>query len=660
MLSKLCIGLFTVFSVIIVGLIIAVILLAIKEPETEKIEIFISDPPIEPPKLLLPTEEELELQRQKEEEFKQQLQKERYEIMRRDFKTLMVELQTQTNIEVCLMYGTMLGWFRNGDIIQHDNDVDLVLFTEDVPAFRDFIQTSKFKILEDTKHKIFQVVFDSDASDVIEKHAKGMCDLLVFEEVNGLVYDRWNHWVFRKTDFLPLVPTTFLGCEVLVPQKFIYLLENLYSLDFMMPKEDFTNDDRFSNTRILTQMYKGEEYTQVWNPEDVEEFYDQIILYLECLNIEHVLVLNTLEHFQNMGELNPVGTVWLLISSSVQQKDNLVEKFRTSRLEIDAQCDDYFLVRSSNHEAQLFYTTTSSVLEIPHFDLLPGRKITHNINVPRKLNAFDSVSFSSEITSFLKEFPPETYAFNNVSTPETIPIFIITFQRFTVLLESLKSFFKNQGANNLRIVICDNLSSHKKLIEFFKVLRVYYKAQIYINTTNDPFKNTYFNIQTYLHNLPVSARPDYYVITDPDIVLRGENTGAFDFYKSFLDDYPSIRTVGPMLDIHDIPDHYPHKAKVHELHDPIWDRPQYDYKWKDVSYKFVEYAIDTTFGMYRLEKGYRFRSESPEPSACRCLSPFNAQHIDWYLNKEELESDQLLYSQTATKISHWSLTKNGF
>ena len=58
--------------------------------------------------------------------------------------------------------------------------------------------------------------------------------------------------------------------------------------------------------------------------------------------------------------------------------------------------------------------------------------------------------------------------------------------------------------------------------------------------------------------------------------------------------------------------------------------------------------IDTTFGMYR--RGYAFRRLSQGFCA---YAPYQARHLDWYLDPDALTEDQRYYMEHAFVVSPW-------
>lgn len=243
---------------------------------------------------------------------------------------------------------------------------------------------------------------------------------------------------------------------------------------------------------------------------------------------------------------------------------------------------------------------------------------------------------------------------NHMEKARMIPIFIITCERLEVLKQSIQSYH-DCIKTPFEIVIIDFGSTYMPTVEFLqglerKGIKVYWKKKIYaprgLNRLNR-------NVQHYFETHPKSN----YVITDPDIALDNTDGDILDVYSHLLDALPEIGTVGPMLRINDIPDHYQYKDKVqtdHEKH--FWSKEveSVQYKNKSINYSFTR--IDTTFGMYRIGTQWKRLMTI----AIRTMSPYLAKHLDWYFDSDNLPPDQEYYMKHASeRIANWSRFKKG-
>lgn len=221
----------------------------------------------------------------------------------------------------------------------------------------------------------------------------------------------------------------------------------------------------------------------------------------------------------------------------------------------------------------------------------------------------------------------------------TIPIFIISCNRLTVLKRSIESYKK---LGDITIIIHDNNSTYPPMIEYLKRLESE-GVEVY---RHPEARGTFYDISESVENTIKSwfnyHKADYYVVTDPDIELENPSPQLLEHYKELLQD-KRINVVGPMLRIDDLPDCYTLKDEMINS-----QKIQFWYKERG-SYKGIEHVycgIDTTFGMYR--SSFRF---SRLNLGLRVFEPYMAKHLDWYLDIDNLNEEEQYYKDHATALS---------
>ncbi len=235
------------------------------------------------------------------------------------------------------------------------------------------------------------------------------------------------------------------------------------------------------------------------------------------------------------------------------------------------------------------------------------------------------------------------------SSAYNIKIFIISFNRESVLKESIESyqrFFKNKD-----IYIIDKLSTYEPLKEYYKRLEKSGITVIYSEPmTSGPsgpggLNDLYKEINKYKNNC------DYYVVTDPDISIKGCKKDLLEVYASLLDEYPNIDIVGPMLTIDDIPYDYPAREICFVLHRrQFWKKKPCHLTVNGKGIYVQKAPIDSTFGMVRGNVSYKRLM-----TGFRTYHPYDAKHLDWYITPENMAEDQHSYlkNHSDNKISHW-------
>jgi len=238
---------------------------------------------------------------------------------------------------------------------------------------------------------------------------------------------------------------------------------------------------------------------------------------------------------------------------------------------------------------------------------------------------------------------------------DNIPVYVISFNRLSVLKKTLEGLLRFVERKN--IIIIDNASDYKPILDYYITLvesgiTIFYNSKL--KSANE--LNT---IAPFIEKENARRKCEYYVITDPDISLELSNEDLFRVCKFFLNSMSDINIVGPMLKITDIPKTYIYREYAWKRHvEQFWHKiPQYIiYNKKRVFYQHA--LIDTTFGMLRSSTKFKRLHKG-----VLLYSPYEAQHLDWYISKENLTEDQKNYFQSTIKnnISHWnSLSTNKY
>jgi hypothetical protein len=227
-----------------------------------------------------------------------------------------------------------------------------------------------------------------------------------------------------------------------------------------------------------------------------------------------------------------------------------------------------------------------------------------------------------------------------------IPIFITTYDRIEVLQQSMESYY--HLGTEIEIIIHDQGSTFPPMIEYLKHLER--KGFKVYRGVNEPT-----SVRTSIADWYKTNNSKWYVVTDPDISLRNTHPNMLNICIDLLALEKDVTCVGPALKIDDLPDHYPMKAQVIK-----WEKQWYKEENKKairinndiINYHFS--VIDTTFAVYR--KGHEFTK--PNVKAIRVGKPYEARHLDWYIDHRKLTGDYKHYIGSAKKSgqnrTHWS------
>ena len=116
------------------------------------------------------------------------------------------------------------------------------------------------------------------------------------------------------------------------------------------------------------------------------------------------------------------------------------------------------------------------------------------------------------------------------------------------------------------------------------------------------------------------------------------------YFYSLLKKYPHVHKVGFSLKIDDLPDHFEHKEKVYN-----WEKRYYENALEPEVYQA---PIDTTFALYRpFSKAGKRDGSTP---IIRTGIPYQARHLPWYVNTDNLDAEETYYVQSLQTRTHWS------
>jgi pyruvyltransferase len=227
----------------------------------------------------------------------------------------------------------------------------------------------------------------------------------------------------------------------------------------------------------------------------------------------------------------------------------------------------------------------------------------------------------------------------------TIPIFIIVHNQYEILKRAVTSY-QQQIATPHEVIFHDVASTYYETLEYLKDMKA--KGHRVYRSERNHHHTVVASIRSYLAENPSC---EYVVMTDPDIELYNVNPNILDVYIHALNALNKT-SVGPMLEIADIPNHYPHKARATLSHrQQFWNKPRKTLDYKGTKLSYIDCMTDTTFQLFRAR---RMPASFPHSNSIRFFAPYSAKHLDWYLNPHAITPCQLYYHLNTTNISHWN------
>jgi len=212
-----------------------------------------------------------------------------------------------------------------------------------------------------------------------------------------------------------------------------------------------------------------------------------------------------------------------------------------------------------------------------------------------------------------------------------IPVYINVFNRLTTtrnLVEQVKRLPDAQP------VIIDNDSDYGPLLEWYET---------------DPCEIVRLK-ENLGHHAPWTSGvisgdgAPLYIVTDCDIDIEGVPLDVLSVLQ-----FPfSWRTNAPVksglaLRINDLP---PWQSEVFQWESRWWLKPCPISPW-------YRAAIDTTFAMYRCGTTLRQVQDVARTPAVRLGGEYQARHMPWYLDAENLDEENANYFATASESNSW-------
>lgn len=213
-----------------------------------------------------------------------------------------------------------------------------------------------------------------------------------------------------------------------------------------------------------------------------------------------------------------------------------------------------------------------------------------------------------------------------------LPIIINNYNRVNTL-KQLITALENRGYNNIHIV--DNKSTYPPLLEFYK------KTNHKVHLLNKNYGSKAF----WKSGLWLKFTRGHYVITDSDVVPIDECPDDFlNYFLTLHKKYSKLHKVGLSLKIDDLPDTFKNKNDVYN-----WEKKYYE---NPIEPNVFKAPIDTTFALYKPFTKLGERDGST--LMFRVNQPYQARHLPWYIDNDNLDEEEVYYLNSLQKRTHWS------
>ena len=150
------------------------------------------------------------------------------------------DVMDRNNIKFILAYGTLLGAVREGDFIDHDEDIDVIILDEDRYRFLDLLFEFRKSGLEVGRYEpdLLSLVKDGEYIDVY-MFKKGRFGLRTMGKV-----------VVKEEFLIDTIKYDFKGLAFDIPKNYIKYLVYHYGKDWKIPKKG----DHAHNYNLVTKL----------------------------------------------------------------------------------------------------------------------------------------------------------------------------------------------------------------------------------------------------------------------------------------------------------------------------------------------------------------------------------------------------------------------
>jgi len=215
-----------------------------------------------------------------------------------------------------------------------------------------------------------------------------------------------------------------------------------------------------------------------------------------------------------------------------------------------------------------------------------------------------------------------------------IPIFIISFNRLTVLRTLINRFV---GMGQTRLIIIDNHSDYEPLLQYYQGIEKDFDIlRMRENFGHDVIRAVYADSEI---RGKYGLESSDYAYTDNDVVPVEEC--PWDFLEKFalvMRKY-GMQKVGFSLRIDDLPDCFEAKQRVIGWESTFWENRVRD---EELGFSLYPAAIDTTFALQKANTVPGWKK-----ICYRVGSPYMARHLPWYVDSLNLSDEEIYYMKTA-------------
>ena len=158
------------------------------------------------------------------------------------YKNIMIFLK-EANVELILFYGSLLGYYRNLEFINEDDDIDIIICRKDYDILKTYINSNI--------HKYPEIKIGINNNSILQLFSDnvGPFDIYAFDNYNDDILIRWDgNLLFDTKDIFPIKTITFHDYNISIPSNTENILFQTYGKNWKIPQKKYNYNWRLINT----------------------------------------------------------------------------------------------------------------------------------------------------------------------------------------------------------------------------------------------------------------------------------------------------------------------------------------------------------------------------------------------------------------------------